>query len=714
MANVQVLKPIESFLDVDGDPLEDGYIFIGADTLDPESNPIQAYWDEALTVPAAQPIRTKGGYPSNAGSPSKLYIAQNSYSIRTKNKNGTAVSSDLNASSPDSSAIIFQRPESGSVPRTVSDKLLEYPTPGDFGAVGNGIANDDAAFVALEAAVKHQEIDLLGKTYLVTAEYYGNIYYNGNFKLGTQTFKKNRPTIAPTGAGQPDYNFNASMRYEFASMNGQTVTRGSQAFCFDERNRYLFSLEGDRINRFPMDGLISVTELDYTQPASTVIGHQGLAIEYLPANDFRLWTTSATVGRSACRFIYTPNGPINTVEEYELFTSGAYANSTSCTPTISYDGKYLLAHGTIFGTFITVIRVFELAKLIAGGPGDYTDKWLYQWQTQGIVGDVDHPLQGLACDGKTAFLMAGGTGFVITKRLYTFTLDGTLIAKEDDITIGATQAAGDGTGVKYEPEGLSIMGGPNGSTTLMVGILSGDTPARRFRIYGVAMAKPTSVEKTQYIGNVKSSIFGTKATGRNYLAIRSTDDLATGSGINLYGNGDSGTPGGYGLFINGLTRQAVSLNGNAIFKSDAGVSPITAESNGSGRAIEFSRSGSVNGFVNISTSDVSLVGLNGVQVRFQTGAAGTGTTRCLVQPTGHFEPFVTATYNNGGASAFWLASYAVTRFYTATVFDAAGAGSPEGVVTAGIGSTFRRTNGGALTSFYVKETGAGNTGWVAK
>lgn len=43
-----------------------------------------------------------------------------------------------------------------------------------------------------------------------------------------------------------------------------------------------------------------------------------------------------------------------------------------------------------------------------------------------------------------------------------------------------------------------------------------------------------------------------------------------------------------------------------------------------------------------------------------------------------------------------------------------GAGSPEGVVTAGIGSIYQRTNGGANTSMYVKESGTGNTGWVAK
>lgn len=43
-----------------------------------------------------------------------------------------------------------------------------------------------------------------------------------------------------------------------------------------------------------------------------------------------------------------------------------------------------------------------------------------------------------------------------------------------------------------------------------------------------------------------------------------------------------------------------------------------------------------------------------------------------------------------------------------------GAGSPEGAKTAAVGSIYFRTDGGALTALYVKETGAGNTGWVAK
>ena len=43
-----------------------------------------------------------------------------------------------------------------------------------------------------------------------------------------------------------------------------------------------------------------------------------------------------------------------------------------------------------------------------------------------------------------------------------------------------------------------------------------------------------------------------------------------------------------------------------------------------------------------------------------------------------------------------------------------GTGSPEGVVTAPVGRIYLREDGGANTTLYIKESGTGNTGWVAK
>jgi hypothetical protein len=43
----------------------------------------------------------------------------------------------------------------------------------------------------------------------------------------------------------------------------------------------------------------------------------------------------------------------------------------------------------------------------------------------------------------------------------------------------------------------------------------------------------------------------------------------------------------------------------------------------------------------------------------------------------------------------------------------AGTNTPEGAITAPVGSLFLRTNGAANTTLYVKQTGSGNTGWTA-
>jgi hypothetical protein len=72
----------------------------------------------------------------------------------------------------------------------------------------------------------------------------------------------------------------------------------------------------------------------------------------------------------------------------------------------------------------------------------------------------------------------------------------------------------------------------------------------------------------------------------------------------------------------------------------------------------------------------------------------------------------------------WVGSAAkkVARVYSneyrvgsaGTVSWTAGTGSPEGVVTAPIGSMYSRTDGGTNTTLYVKQSGTGNTGWAAK
>lgn len=94
--SIQPTYPI--FTDTDGQPLEDGYIWIGQANLDPEGNPIAVFWDVALTQPAGQPIRTLNGYPANNGTPARLYV-NSDYSIRVMDKNGVVLYTSLNDNS---------------------------------------------------------------------------------------------------------------------------------------------------------------------------------------------------------------------------------------------------------------------------------------------------------------------------------------------------------------------------------------------------------------------------------------------------------------------------------------------------------------------------------------------------------------------------------------------------------------------------------------
>jgi len=44
----------------------------------------------------------------------------------------------------------------------------------------------------------------------------------------------------------------------------------------------------------------------------------------------------------------------------------------------------------------------------------------------------------------------------------------------------------------------------------------------------------------------------------------------------------------------------------------------------------------------------------------------------------------------------------------------AGYGSPQGVISAPVGSMYLRKDGSANTTLYIKESGTVNIGWVAK
>lgn len=155
-----VNPPFPTFNDSDGKPLEDGYIYIGVADQNPETNPISVYWDAAGKIPAAQPIRTSGGYAVRNGSPAAIYTDIN-YSITVKDKKGALV---YYASNSESSSVISSR---------------TIYVPDMPGVDATGATDSTLGIAAIAAAAQSGDtFDFGGGTYLVS---YQGVPYSSAF-----------------------------------------------------------------------------------------------------------------------------------------------------------------------------------------------------------------------------------------------------------------------------------------------------------------------------------------------------------------------------------------------------------------------------------------------------------------------------------------------------------------------------------------------------
>lgn len=95
----QILAPFQQFFDTDGGPLNNGYVYLGTTGTNPITSPIVLYWDEVLSLPAAQPLRTVNGYivRGTAGTPARVYTSADNYSILVRNSKQETVYTVLQA-----------------------------------------------------------------------------------------------------------------------------------------------------------------------------------------------------------------------------------------------------------------------------------------------------------------------------------------------------------------------------------------------------------------------------------------------------------------------------------------------------------------------------------------------------------------------------------------------------------------------------------------
>lgn len=183
MSALSIQVPFPVFQGRDGQPLENGYIWIGEPNLNPQTNPVVAYFDAALTIVAPQPLRTLNGYISRSGTPAQIYVDGVNFSILVQDSKGSMVYNfpDGSGISPDACGVTYNPPFTGAVAYPVCDKLAQTVSIKDFGAVGNGVADDTAAVQA--ALNSEQPLDWGGLTYKITSmvsrAYTKDIFWQG-------------------------------------------------------------------------------------------------------------------------------------------------------------------------------------------------------------------------------------------------------------------------------------------------------------------------------------------------------------------------------------------------------------------------------------------------------------------------------------------------------------------------------------------------------
>lgn len=85
-----VETPFKVYTNLDGLPLDNGYVYFGTANANPITSPVTVFWDAAGTQPVVQPVRTVNGYIYRAGTPANVFYSGD-YSVMVKDSAGRQV-----------------------------------------------------------------------------------------------------------------------------------------------------------------------------------------------------------------------------------------------------------------------------------------------------------------------------------------------------------------------------------------------------------------------------------------------------------------------------------------------------------------------------------------------------------------------------------------------------------------------------------------------
>lgn len=199
---------------------------------------------------------------------------------------------------------------------------------------------------------------------------------------------------------------------------------------------------------------------------------------------------------------------------------------------------------------------------------------------------------------------------------------------------------------------------------------------------------------------------GDNITPNTLVVSGNVNTPASGSGLAMYSTaGNDSTVENYNFQSATFGSLRLQKAGSTFINENGGVLTV------GGR---LALSTSVNSNWAATVQNNGTTGANGLYVNVGPGALGTlfrvdknGAAKINVSNDGSVQ------INNAAIDT--TAAMAINgRLKIGNIYIISGSGVPNGVVTAPPGSIYTNEAGGAATTLYVKESGTGNTGWVAK
>lgn len=668
--------------DISGGALANALVYI----YSPGTKTIVAGIVDGAEVPMNNPFRSGANGEIEVGAPEGEYDLVTTYRGRTYRLRLIFGPSTF----IDADRVLFMRPEARAVQRTAEEKFLENGTPGDFGAVEDGVADDRQALIDAQSAAGVAKLEA-GKSY--------------NF--GTLYTGEDDPDFIPEGRGE--------LKWNNIPLNGYSVS-------FDIKNASIYSTP---------DSWFRATRAQSTNSP--------------------LYPPFAPPGRGA-----ELTNIFNTVVSQGSKLQGAQATGAKVTQVTAYGSNI----GLMPIEWLIVDAIGQDAMMFAqyaercSAHGSENMVWAGATSQQFLIDTNNDWYRNIPPNEWTAEnneLEAATPGIGI--RIFNFNEWATSIAD-----FGFNNTLGRDAGVGLMVGSFNNLFGYSAGGSLMKG--SGNTfmghNAGRNSVFsndqvliGMWTGNASSDgERNVFIGNHAGRVVNGPARSVviGYGAARNASKI-TDSVIIGHGAADAAATEFIGKYVlaNGAGLSSILATGNFTNKRmtiaaatyDEQRAPLqvkTGTTKSSGRTGDYPNALLVDGnptaeLVLEATSGtgfstIRMVGHDGTgsvgEINYsQSGQninfIANGASRWRVMGTGELRANTDNT--NSICSTALRASNVFSRIYTigtGSVQQLSGAGTPEGAITAVVGSTFQRSDGGALTSFYVKETGSGNTGWVAK